>query len=151
MPLLHPTSDLVAVAWLKALAGLTDGQVSTTLPQDTTTWATAGFVTAATVGGTPDMYVPMARPAVSLDCWAVSPNSGSPPWGKANQLAEIVRAAVYNLAEVTPLLVSLPATYNDARVLSAYLLSEPRRVHDDDASYARYTCDLQLHWVEVPG
>lgn len=148
---LHPTTDLVAVAWLRTLAGIDAGQVATTLPQSTSSWSELGFVQVTGVGGAPNMYVPLASPVVQVDCWAVAAtSSGKPPWNKANQLAELIRAACYDLDSVADTIVSLPAAYANARVLSAFLLSEPRRVYDDDGSYARYQFDLQLHWVEVP-
>lgn len=149
MPL-HPTSELVAVAWIKTIAGINPSNVATTLPQSTTSWSTDGFVQVSTVGGTPGLYLPVAAPAVSVDCWAVNPSSGRPPWGKANQLAESIRAAVYDPEHVQQLVTGFPGDYNDARVLGAWLLTEPRRMRDDDASYARYTFDLSLNWIEVP-
>jgi hypothetical protein len=145
----HPTSDLVAVSWLRQLPSVLAG-VATELPRDTATWAEHGFIQVGTVGGTPDMYLPIAQPALSVDCWAVGSGSGKPPWNKANQLAEQIRAATYNQDAVDNLLVTLPAAYNNARVFNAYLLTEPRRIFDDEGSYARYQFDLQLHWVEVP-
>jgi hypothetical protein len=46
--------------------------------------------------------------------------------------------------------VTLPAAYHNARVMAAWLLSEPRRIRDDPADFAHYQADLQLVWVEVP-
>lgn len=145
---LHPTSELVAVAWLKTLSGLTAGNIATTLPKDVTSWATAGFVQVTAVGGSPNRYVPVANPVVSVDCWATAAQAANPPWYKANQLAEIIRTAT--LAHTAfPVLVDPPGTYNPARVHTAFLITEPRRVTNDPAGYARFTCDLQLAWVEV--
>lgn len=146
---LHPTSELVAVAWLKTLAGLTAGNIATTLPKDVTTWATAGFVQVTGVGGTPNMYVPMANPVVSVDCWAATAQGANPPWGKANQLAEIIRTATLAHTAFPVLVDYTPGNYNPARLHSAFLLTEPRRVPNDPGGYARYTFDLQLAWSEV--
>lgn len=145
---LHPTNELVAVTWLKGITDL-GSRVATTLPTDTATWSASGFVQVTTVGGTPEITMPVAKPVLSVDCWAVAPNTGNPPWNKANQLAEYVRTAVHAHAE-TPRTVDLPSTYNDARVLTAYMLTEPRRIRNDDADYAHYSFDLHISWVEIP-
>ncbi len=150
MTKLHPTAELVTVAWLKTLAGVPSSAVATTLPKDATTWSGGGFVQVTAVGGTPNMYVPMNDPVVSVDCWAANVQGSSSPWGKANQLAESVRAACYDLAAFPVLVTGMPGNYNDARVHSAWLMNEPRRITDDPGSYARYTFDLQSAWTEVP-
>lgn len=142
---LYPTSDLVAAAWLRLVPGLASG-VASSLPSDAATWATAGFVQAATVGGTPPVHAPMRRPVVSVDCWAVNPNSQKAPWGKANSLAELIRGAC-ELNANFGVRLDLGANYSAARVLTAYLLTEPRRVLGDAANYARYSFDLSVNWV----
>lgn len=144
---LHPTNELVAVGWLKGVAAL-DDNVATELPADNTTWSASGFVQVTAIGGTPELTVPVARPVLSLDFWACNPNGTKLPWWKANQLAEHVRAAVHDHAG-TPRLVALTGNYNDARVLDAWFVNEPRRIRSDDANYAHFTADLGLAWVEV--
>lgn len=145
---LRATPELVAIAWLKGIVG---DRVSTTLPRSSasnSTWAASGFVTVATVGGVPDMYVPMRNPALSVDCWATNPESNKPPWGKASWLADLILAGCLD-HEGTPRLLTLPGAYPQARVLSAHPVYEPRRVPDDEASYARMNLGLLFHWVEV--
>jgi len=143
-----PNNELVAVAWLQALDGIPAGKVATSLPKDVATFAD-GFLTVSIVGGSPQVYVPMRRPVVQVDTWVSSPGS-SPRWGRANDLAELVRVATYDYAdEARPMRVELPAQYDAARVHSAFLLTEPRRVEGDPARHARYTFDLQLHWSTV--
>jgi hypothetical protein len=144
---LRPTSELVAVAWLKHATGQTT--VATDLPEDNTTWSASGFTQVQAIGGTPDNYVPIARPVFSVDCWATVPGSPKPPWYRANARAEAIRAAVLDHPNVPYTTTTLPAAYNQARVLSAQMLTEPRRVLADEAGYARYQFDLQLDWVEV--
>lgn len=144
---LRPTSELVGVAWLKHVTGST--LVATDLPEDNSTWSASGFTQVQTVGGTPDNYVPVARPVFSVDCWACAPGSGKPPWYRANARAETIRAAVLDHAGVPYETTTLPAAYNQARVLSALMLTEPRRMLSDEAGYARYQFDLRLDWVEV--
>lgn len=143
--LLRATTELVAQAWLRGIVG---DIVATTLPRDNTTWAASGFVTVATVGGSAGMYVPLRSPVVSVDCWAVSPNSNRPPWNRAAALAERIQAGTYD-HDGTPRLLTLPANYPQARVLSAYTSYEARRVPDDEASYARLNFGLSLNWIEV--
>lgn len=143
---LRATTELVAISWLKGVVG---DIVATTLPRDNTSWAASGFVTLATVGGSAHMYVPMRTPVVGVDCWAVSRDSGRPPWNKAAWLAEQVQAACYDVDHI-PRTLTLPAGYPSARVLSAYTAYEPRRVPDDAASYARFSLGIVLSWVELP-
>lgn len=142
---LAPTTDLVAVAWLASVPGLSSGMVATKLPADNSNWAAAGFVQIIAVGGTPELYVPVAAPVVGVSCWAVNPNSSKPPWGKANHLAELIRLATYDHQNV-PRALSLPANFGHARVTAAYFVSEPKRIPGDPANYARFDVDLALRW-----
>jgi len=158
----HASSEVVAVAWLLGVPGITAdaNHVGVTLPgRDPATgtwpWADTGFVQLVTaVGGTPGMYVPERNPVVQLDFWAVNLDSGLPPWGKARQLAELVVADTYNTAgnptagarDVSAL---MPDGYAGAYVQSVYPQTEPRRVPNDSGSFARLTMDLELAWVEL--
>jgi hypothetical protein len=139
---LHPNTELVAVAWLRSIPGVT--QAGTTLP-DAEKWAASGFVQVVGVGGFSDPYVPMIAPSVGITCWAANLDSGSPPWGKAAHLAESIRWACYRLGNTSP---AVPVSYAGARLMSAFLLSEPRRVSSEPTSYARYDFDLGLRWTE---
>ena len=150
-PTLHATPELVAIAWLKTVVG---DRVATTLPkrsQDGTySWAEIGFVTLTSVGGSPNLYVPLRDPVMGVDCWAVNPDSQKPPWDKAATLAEAIQAACYDHPAI-PQKVTLPAGYPQARVLSAYTTGEHRRVPDDPSSFARYSIPgLVIAWTEVP-
>ncbi|KND38482.1 hypothetical protein [Streptomyces acidiscabies] len=145
--ILRPTTDLVAVAWL---AGLFDTPiVSTTLPKpnddQTISWVDTGFVVVSTVGGAPNSYMPMRNPVVSVDCWAVNPQSAKPPWGRASNLAEAILAGCLDVPNICRPL-TLPGDFPTARVLTAYPLGEPLRVRDDQASYAHYNFALALMW-----
>jgi len=146
-PLLRGNTDLVVQGWLAGVPGLSEAMVASTLPSDVTGWAVSGFVQVTTVGGTPDAYVPMREPVVSVDCWAVAPNSSKPPWGKANNLAEHIAAACQDHRGCNRVVI-LPEGYPPVRVHQAYLLTEPRRIPSDDGAYARYQMDLALHWTE---
>lgn len=143
-----PNNELVAVAWLQGLDGIPAGKVATRLPSDVAAYAD-GFLTVAVAGGSPAVYVPMRRPVMQVDTW-VSTTGSNPRWGRANDLAELVRVATYDYAdEARPVRVELPAQYDAARVHSAFLLTEPRRVEGDPSRHARYTFDVQLHWSTV--
>jgi hypothetical protein len=144
----RPTNELVTVAWLKGLSGL-NNLVATDLPTDASTWVASGFTQVTAVGGIPAAYFALANPVVTLDFWAVAPDSGKPPWNKANQLAETARMGLLDHASVGRLLV-LPAAYDNARVLTCRPLIEPRKVRNDEAGYARYSMDVEFSWVAVP-
>ncbi|MFC5947075.1 hypothetical protein ACFQH9_02130 [Pseudonocardia lutea] len=145
---LRATNELVAAGWLAGLPELDANMVGPSLPNDNTTWAASGFVQVTTVGGGPNIYVKVRKPVVQVDCWAVSPSSNKAPWGKANYLAEVIRSGADDHPSV-PRDVVLPGNYPTARVLTAYLLTEPRKVLGDSSSYARYQFDLQMDWVEL--
>lgn len=146
--LLHPNSELVAVGWLQGIPYL-GSRVATSLPLDNSTWSASGFVTAVAAGGPAPMYVPMRQPVIGVTCWGAAPSSGKPPWNLASQLAEAIVDAVLD-HQTVPRRVTLPAAYAPAFVRTAYVVTEPRRVPGDVASYAQYTLDLALGWVEVP-
>ena len=147
---LLPVTDIVAVAFLRTIAGIEPTRVNTTLPKDDTVVA-QGFVQAVSLGGTPDVHLPWRNPVVTATFWAVNPTSGKPPWGKASQMAELVRDGCL-AHELFPKTLNLSSfgDYMDARVHSAYLISEPHRVPFDEGSYARYESELQLHWTIIP-
>lgn len=143
---MHPTNELVAVAWMKEVTGLST--VATDVPEDNSSWSASGFVQVQALAGVPENYVGVRQPVFTVDCWGVSPGRPRPPWARANQLAERIRAAVLDHGGVPLDVTTLPAAYTPARVLSAVMLTEPRRVVSDDADYAHYQLDLQLWWVE---
>lgn len=161
--LLLPDSELVTQGWLAAIPGWSTAMVGTTLPRIGPTgpmpdWVATGFVTVGVVGGTPASHVPQAQPAMSVNCWAVNATCAGPgqpinvkprpPWGDASQLAQQIRAAVYTLDKGPGRAVAMPVPgYAHAAVMSALLLTEPRRVPADPAGFARYQFDLQLTWV----
>lgn len=146
-PALFPTTDLVASAWIASIPGMDSDMVGATLPKDVTKWAD-GFVQVMVVGGSPNLYLPVAQPVVSVDCWAVKPGSDKAPWGRANYLAELIRSATYDPATVQRTL-DLPGNYPAARCLTVYPTSEPRRVYSDEAGYARFNMDLAFSWIKL--
>jgi hypothetical protein len=145
--LLRANHELVTIAWLKTIVG---DRVATMLPKDNASWAASGFVTTDVVGGTPNLYVPLREPVMSVDCWAFSAGSQKPPWNKASVLAQAIQAACWEHRSI-PQTVTLPTGYPAVQVRSAYCTGDPRRVPDDPSSYARYSIPgLAITWVEVP-
>ena len=149
LPLLA-TSELVAMAWIGSIEGLSAGMVATQLP-DVSQWAATGFITVAVVGGSPNIYLPVKKPVLQVDCWAVKPESVKPLWWRANLLAETIRYATLQRKGFNRILAltSGAGTYPAAVVQSAYLATEPRRIYSDPGAYARYQMDLALTWVTV--
>jgi hypothetical protein len=165
MTLLLPNSELVALGWLALVPGFTTAMLGMTLPRipgsgTLPAWIASGFVQVPfVVGGSPDPYSTQARPVVQVSCWAANAKqdvpggpiatSNKPPWGKANQLAEQIRAAAQSLMfSGTPRNVAMPMPgYAHANVQSAWLLTEPRRIPSDMAGYAHFSFDLQLTWI----
>lgn len=146
-----PTTGLVAVAWLARIFG--SSMVATSLPgpaaDGTLSWQGSGFVQAQELGGREVVVDGVRRPVVTADLWA-APAQGStkPPWNAAAQLAERLRVGTEE-GQAYGQPVTLPAAYAGARVLAAWLISEPVRVTDDPAGYARFTVDLALDWVRT--
>lgn len=142
---LRANTELVAVAWLGSLTGLSPAMVATQLPRDTDAWKTTGFITVRTIGGTMALYTPLRSPVLAVDAWAVNPGSNKPPWFQANALMETVRDGA--MTQVGHAWLTLPGDYEQARVTAAYFTNEPQRVYTDPGAYARYTASLTLHWV----
>lgn len=151
--LFWPTGELVAMAWLRGVAGAPANAVSTNLPRDSSSWASTGFLQVESIGGGPNVDVPVSHVDIRVHCWAVKPKSSKPPWWMANQLAEIVRMGCYgNVDAVAPTArdVVLPDNYLNARVLSVVPLGEPQRVLLDEARFAHYQIDLRFNYTYIP-
>jgi hypothetical protein len=144
-----PNSELVAVTYIRSLSVMpsaTSG-VGTTLPEATSSW-TDGFIVAQVVGGSSDRDVPVKSPLIQLDIYVPSINTSKPQWGKAATIAADIVEKLYAHDSTTNAL-QLGATFKDARVSTAYAVSEPRRITNDPAGHARYTVDVVLNWVTV--
>ena len=139
----RPSSQQVAVAWLKQLTELEGVDVATTLPV-TSQWTGQDFVTVdANLGGIPNAYLPVHVPVVQLDFWAKAPNSNRPAWNRAATTAQAVFAACY-VADNG--LIVIPGGFIPASLHSVIPMSEPRRIDNDPAATARYTMDVQLSY-----
>jgi hypothetical protein len=149
VPSLLPNSDLVAVQWLSTIPGGTADVVASQLPARKSEFSTNGAVVATVVSDPADPDLPIARPVVQIDFYAVTPSSGKPPWWKPSLLAEQVRLAVYDKPSHSRRL-NLTAggmQYPPARVISAVIRTGPRRIWADAADYARVQMDVSLTWV----
>jgi hypothetical protein len=151
-----PHGELVAQAWLRGIEGVPTNGVGTTLPKDNSTWAASGFVQISVAGGTPDPYNPISNPVIGVDCYACTMNGSQPPWGKANQLVEIIKLSGYGTVDsLNPAhrVVALAPQYQNARVQTAYAITEPKRMPSDEARFARYHLDMQFSYVPttLPG
>lgn len=146
---LIPNDELVAAAWVGSIDGLSPQMVATQLPANESTWAQNGFVTVSVAGGTPHPNLPLSRPVIQCDCWAVSLTSAKPPWFMANALATAIRYACWQRTAIPRLLTitSGGVTYPTAAVRSAVMVTQPRRVYGDPGDAARYTCDISLVWA----
>ena len=138
-----PTSELVAVAWIRSLGLPVDG-VGTSLPAESE-WLRRGFVTVFVVSGPASIYTPVSTPRVQLDCWAADKDHKHPPWGRANVLAQLIFNATQHLD--TSRAVTLPSGYDKANVKSVWPLTEPQRLQSDPAYVARYKIDVALMWA----
>lgn len=151
----YPTNALVAAAWVgQRVPGIAEAMVATKLPRDPAAWAELGFVQITPITGSPEIDVPIRRPLVQIDCYAVTLDAGGtvstkPPIGKANRLAELIRVGTELPSAKYSSPVTLPAIYGGAIVLSAYPLTEPTEVTEDPAGYARVTFDLAIDWVRA--
>ena len=158
LPLI-PTDELVAVAWIGSIPGLSVSMVATQLPADANRDGTpadwvvqgAGFVTVTVVGGGADPILPVRKPVMQVDCWATLPGSNKPPWGIANRLAETIRRAAWSrVATARPLTITVNGVvYPRAAVMAAAPVTAPRRLWDDAGDYARYQFDLGLVWTAL--
>jgi hypothetical protein len=135
--------ETVAVEWAKLATGAGAGP---RLPEPNTAWAASGFSVVVAVSGGANVYYPLHQTVVSFETYACAPDSDMPPWWKASNLCEAMRAEAY-LHEGRWL--ELPYRDQNARVLQAYLVTEPRRLYGDLGDNAGYTVNVCLHWTPV--
>lgn len=146
----HTTTDLVAVAWIASIPGLVADGVASQLPADENKWAANGFIVVPTsVGGSPMRSVPVHMPVIQVECWGTVPGSAKLPWGIPDQLAAQIYRGTLDRTTFGRLLniTAGGLTYPSARVKSAEMLTEPRRIWHDTGDYAGKTFDLKLTWI----
>ena len=141
-----PSSEQVAVGWFKLSSALDPTKVATTVPADSTVWAETGFLQIMGLGGAANIEFPYRKPTFQVSAWAVSPSSTNPPWGKAAELAERAFGAFYD-SQMFPADLSILGNYRAVRVVTGFVLSEPRKIFGDIGAFAQITFDAALHWV----
>jgi hypothetical protein len=143
----YATTERVAVAWLGSLSTFSPSMVGTELPDlQVTDWSATGFLVVTTTGGSSDIEIPVEHPIVGVQCFAVSPDTGVPPWGFADDLAAAIGAGCAATTGVEQLL-TLPTSDQNARLMSAYTVGVARRSYSDMGDYACKQTSLALHWV----
>lgn len=151
---LEASDEIVAVAWIATVPGLSAAMVDTVLPSDVDaqgnpTWTSTGFVTVSVAGGNPDAMLPVNNPVMQVDCWAVKPGSGKPPWMMARAIGAAIQRAAWSRTNIPRPLVPVlnGVSYPQVVVRSASVVTAFRRLYEDAADYAHYAADLQLSWV----
>lgn len=147
--LAYPNAELVGAAWLTRTVGLVGAMVAGTLPKPEK-WTDGAFVTVrALPAGSPNPTLAEMRYSIlQLDFWAATGTTVRPLWAKALQLGEQVRVATFRDGQAYGKPINMPISgYQPARVLAAYLATEPTRVENDPSAYARVTCDLAVDWT----
>lgn len=149
--ILLPNSELVCISYLQTMPGVTADVIATQPPQDESQWSANGCITVSVVGGHASIDLPVRNPLVQLDFFAVNPNSDKAPWFKAASLAEQVWLAT-RMRHRVPRNVTITAggaAYPPARVLTAFFMTEPRRIYRDLGDWAHYSGDLALSWAPL--
>lgn len=155
--LLPANPELVLQHWVATLPDFSDAMVATTLPQDNSTWAASGFITVGPVvgGGTFGDQGALRNPIVQVSAWAVpagtttASTSGRPPWYKAAELIERIRAGCFDEEQLRRQL-DLGSRYRGAFVSDIYPTGEPSRINGEPLPVARYDIDLTMLWAELP-
>ena len=158
----HANSEQVAIGWLKAQTDLANVGIGTTLPADTNSWAQYGYIQVFVAGrGHSSPEIGYRSPVMTAHCWANNPTKQKPPWGKANDLADIIwdRCLVQGngMENVSTAISGAPKV----RVLQVWGVQEPRR-HKwgfptldtgaviNQGNAALYTVDFEIAWAELP-
>lgn len=154
MPGRLATTRLVVPAWINSIPsiGRTPPMVSDQLPTDNTTWGPSGYcVVRSTGGGRHSSYIPVARPVITVDSYAVEPGTGRPLWNVATRLiAEIVRASRDEATMRRPLtIVENGVDYGKVYVANCYPINHERPSYGDESQYAHVILDMLFHWVQL--
>lgn len=141
----YANTEKVTAAWLATLPGITSAMVGGTVPSNNGTWAASGFIELSGLGGNADLDFPVDHPIVNLKFWTVDPDSGLPPWNRAADLGEIVKDGC--LSNGVGVILDLPTSDQNARILSVYMKQTPRRMYGDVGDYACFVAELAVHWA----
>lgn len=148
--LMIPDPEQVAVAWAKTLELPMGSAVATTVPE-ASGWpvvegaTTRAFLQVFATGGGRVGDTPLGRTVMSVDSWATKTSSDRPPLRLASHVLSRIVGATYS--GDFPVELDMGAGVQRARVHSAYVVSQPRRIPDQDTSRAHYSMDLALLWA----
>ena len=158
----HTNSEQVTVAWLRSQTDLSGIPIGTTLPQDTSSWASTGFIQISVVGrGHSNPEIGYRSPVMTAFCWALNPKKQNPPFGKANDLADIIWDCCSFEHNGIENLTTAVSAAPKARVLQVVGVQEPRR-HKwgfptldtgaviNQGNTALFTVDFEIAWAELP-
>lgn len=162
MPPKHANSEQVTIAWLRAQTDLAGVGIGTTLPEDTSSWATNGFIQITVSGrGHSSPEIGYRSPVMTAHCWATNPHKQTPPFGKANDLAEIIWNQCLVEGNGLENLSTAVSSAPKVRVLQVWGIQEPKRHRwgfptlDTGAvinpgNTAHYVVDFEIAWAELP-
>jgi hypothetical protein len=150
---LLPNAEVVVTEWVRGLSDITDN-VGTKLPAksgETYPWADSGFIRVANIFENINYYTGVREAIATLEVYWWTPNVVTPPYPKANNLAEqIVRATMPPFDKVHKGRVALPSRYYPVNILEATTSNGPRRdPRDEYDNRAVYLLDIRVVWVAV--
>jgi hypothetical protein len=149
---------MVAQEWLKTADGLpiSPTAIGRTLPnlENNASIAASGFLqVGSVVGGTPETEVLKRRSVLELISWTPprGRNMDKPTWNRAGDLMEAVVESTYDQDPLNvQRLLTMPTGFRNARVMSVEILTEPREVEGDEASWAGSRVEAQFNWIMMP-
>lgn len=148
----HPSTELVARAWILSLPDVPAGTVAATLPAPVDghyPWEATGFYTVTPAGGTPHVDIRVRRPLVQVDAYATKYGSQRPPHGRAAAMLESIVNSCWDDDGDHAHDLDVKTGYYRVRVYAVSCAREPQRLYGDEQSLAKYSADLQFHWAEL--
>jgi hypothetical protein len=143
------TDEVVTKAWIAQLPSFTADMVDEQLPRDRSVWVVSGFITVTVVGGATVPEFRLESPVIAVTGWAHEPGIDRPPWEKARNLVEMVKAGTFQPPGPSGWRLELPRCSEDAVVKTAYAIGKPRRQYGDFGDYAGYVQNLVLNWTPI--
>jgi hypothetical protein len=145
---------MVVREWLRTIPDLVGmgGVADWQLPLDNETWGPTGFVLIRPPGGgRHSSYIPVSRPVITMEFYAVEPNTGQPVWHTAGSLLSTVVAAMRDESTMRRhLAMNINGVdYGKCMVQNAYPINHERMVYGDEGQYAHLILDTQFHWLQL--
>lgn len=149
----YPNSELVAQKMIATwIAGFTAGEITGELP-DPADWATVGHWTTVVALPTAaaNVDLPVFDPILEVHFWGRRKNTDKPKWGEAWKLAALLAHGLEadSFRSHYGQELAIGGDYKKARILSAYIFTEPTRVRGDASGFAHISLDLGMHWTFV--